>query len=82
MPYFVIYVVQPEYQISSEHWGRECQQGVNQDWKCQSAQVRSSAFSCPLTVGVAVFLRAFATTMRVQLIGHFKPCMTEIYLHI
>ena len=21
-------------------------------------------------------------TMRVELIGHFKPCMTEIYLHI
>ena len=21
-------------------------------------------------------------TMRVQLIGHFQPCMTEIYLHI
>ena len=22
------------------------------------------------------------TTMRVELIGHFKPCMTDIYLHI
>ena len=22
------------------------------------------------------------STMRVELIGHFKPCMTEIYLHI
>ena len=22
------------------------------------------------------------TTMRAELIGHFKPCMTEIYLHI
>ena len=21
-------------------------------------------------------------TMRVKLIGHFKPCMTEIYIHI
>jgi len=21
-------------------------------------------------------------TMRVELIGHFKPCVTEIYLHI
>ena len=21
-------------------------------------------------------------TIRVELIGHFKPCMTEIYLHI
>ena len=21
-------------------------------------------------------------TMRAELIGHFKPCMTEIYLHI
>ena len=24
----------------------------------------------------------FAGTMRVELIGHFKPCMTDIYLHI
>ena len=23
-----------------------------------------------------------APTMRAELIGHFKPCMTEIYLHI
>ena len=22
------------------------------------------------------------TTMRAELIGHFKPCMTDIYLHI
>ena len=22
-----------------------------------------------------------SVTMRVELIGHFKPCMTEIYLH-
>ena len=24
----------------------------------------------------------YACTMRVELIGHFKPCMTEIYLYI
>ena len=23
-----------------------------------------------------------ATTMRAELIGHFEPCMTDIYLHI
>ena len=27
-------------------------------------------------------VRKMAYTMRVQLIGHFKPCMTGIYLHI
>ena len=26
--------------------------------------------------------RSLLTTMRVELIDHFKPCMTEIYLHI
>ena len=31
--------------------------------------------------GNAAVLRP-ATTMRVELIGHFKPCMTGIYLHI
>ena len=27
-------------------------------------------------------MAAQVTTMRVELIGHSKPCMTEIYLHI
>ena len=30
----------------------------------------------------AVAVRIFCTTMRAELIGHFKPCMTDIYLHI
>ena len=49
------------------------------------------------TAGVALQIRARAggvrigrvpvrtacpTTMRVELIGHFQPCMTDIYLHI
>ena len=31
------------------------------------------------TVGAGVI---FQYTMRVELIGHFKPCMTEFYLQI
>ena len=27
-------------------------------------------------------VRIYYSTMRVELIGHFKPCTTEIYLHI
>ena len=36
------------------------------------------------TVGTAASVAEPGTagTMRVQLICHFKPCMTEIYLHI
>ena len=28
------------------------------------------------------FFSSTGGTMRVELIGHFKPCITEIYLHI
>ena len=41
-----------------------------------SEQVLLSAVGHP-----AVGLR-LVCTMRAELIGHFKPCMTEIYLHI
>ena len=27
-------------------------------------------------------MNLYCDTMRVELIGHFKPCMTGIYLHI
>ena len=34
-------------------------------------------------IHTAVVERAIARcTMRAELIGHFKPCITEIYLHI
>ena len=33
-------------------------------------------------VQLLLVLNGVLTTMRVELIGHVKPCMTEIYLHI
>ena len=35
-------------------------------------------YLAPADVGVGCGV----STMRVELIGHFKPCMTGIYLHI
>eukprot|EP01047_Picozoa_sp_COSAG01_P008959 COSAG01_NODE_362_length_18130_cov_34.672307_2_plen_724_part_00 len=39
MPYFVIYIVQPEFQTLADGNGRECHGGANQEWRCQSPQV-------------------------------------------
>ena len=33
-------------------------------------------------LGIAAADVVRASTMRVELIGHFKPCITDIYLHI
>ena len=40
--------------------------------------------SCSGSLDFRCEVRALAAsrTMRAELIGHFKPCMTEIYLHI
>ena len=37
---------------------------------------------CPAVHGRSCGASAGACTMRAELIGHFEPCMTEIYLHI
>ena len=33
-------------------------------------------------LGQITVRRVARSTMRADIIGHFKPCMTEIYLHI
>ena len=35
-----------------------------------------------LAAGLTGLLETARSTMRAELIGHFEPCMTEIYLHI
>ena len=46
-------------------------------WPIHSARI--VLYSMEEWTAAAAFL---ACPMRVELIGHFKPCMTEIYLHI
>ena len=48
--------------------------------------LQGTSMATPLVAGTAALARQYFVegkgTMRVELIGHFKPCMTDNYLHI
>ena len=50
-------------------------------WNVTSV-LKTVEYSCQIGAFLSTVERGSSGTMRAELIGHFEPCMTDIYLHI
>ena len=75
MAFWVMQALCPETDMSDESFPFRCVKEVAMGY----ARVNVSRITYLGELGYE--LQVYAT-MRVELIGHFKPCITDIYLHI
>ena len=74
----------PDARAHKLSWLRPYWLAVARDRKAQADEAARVAaeLAAQEAEDKAALSRREVTTMRVELIGHFEPCMAEIYLHI